>query len=491
MAKKSKASGVEKIYRFTIRLLSSNGFFYGVIAITIIQALWYAFSFQPTILDEGEHVGFIAAYAHQLSPFITHQSPMYDYLGEITRSPSYLFYYLMSLPWHLVSFFTQSIYAHIIFLRLICVAMFTGGIIYYRKLLLAVGATKAIASMVLLFVVLTPTFSVLGGAVNYDNAVFLLAPVLLLLALAEIRSKEVNVTRLALIVSICLLGSLIKFEYLAFSIPLIIYLLIDISMKHRSRLLPGIKKSFVGLSIWAKVGVIVLLVISAGLFIERPVYNEYKYHAVDPTCTSLISKDRCMKNYTAARTIKAIDSKPAAFSPVGPFDYTLAQWIPGMVVTQTILLPGHQPPFKLLRQLYYLGAIGGGILVLVYLRDFLKNKAWRMLLITTAGYAFILAVYNYSAYLRLGIPVAITGRYLLPVLPIFIFFVALSILKLFRYSKPAILIFLAFSILIFTQGGGMITYVLAQNSSYYWPGSFIYNLNTTLREIADPVVKQG
>lgn len=488
MAKKGKVTLTDKIYRFVVRLLSSNGFFYGVIALTVVQALWYALSFQPTIFDEGEHLGFITAYSHQLSPFIAHQATQYDFLGEITRSPSYLFYYIMSWPYRLVTVFTHSNYVHIIVLRLICICLFTAGIVIFRKVLVNAGASKAVASTVMLFVVLTPTFALLPGAVNYDNAVFLLTAVLLLLAVRQMKSDDVSFRRLSLILAIGLLGSLVKFEFLAFAVPLILYLLYDLITKQRGKTIQRIGASFKKLSLTARIGLVVLLVISTCLFIERPVYNALKYHAIDPSCTSLVSTNRCLKNYTAARTIHALANKPANFSPVGPFDYMLTMWTPDMVVTQSILLPGIQPTMEILRQLYYIGALGGGALVLVYLRDFLKNKIFRMLLIATASYTVILAAYNYSAYIKLGIPVAITGRYILPVLPIFIFFVALSVLKLFHRSRLAVLLFLAGSLLLFTQGGGMLAYVVTPNQRYYWPGSAVKNVNTTLKDIVDPFV---
>src|SRR5690606_3687894 len=126
---------------------------------------------------------------------------------------SYLFYYLMSWPLRILRLFTDSATLQIIGLRLINIAFFAGGLVLYRRALLAVtGRSRVVSNVTLLFFVLTPAVALLPGAVNYDNLAFLLFALLLLLAVKVIQIGTINFLRLAALASIGLLLCEVKWS---------------------------------------------------------------------------------------------------------------------------------------------------------------------------------------------------------------------------------------------------------------------------------------
>src|SRR4051794_9900317 len=135
MARKGKTKA-EGFYSRVVNVVKSEKFFIFVIALSVIQNLWYALTFQPIIFDEKIHFGSTVAYTSHLSPFITSQPSSLDYLGQITRNTSYLFYYILSWPLRLIDVFTHNASAQLILLRLINIALFACALIIFRKVLL-------------------------------------------------------------------------------------------------------------------------------------------------------------------------------------------------------------------------------------------------------------------------------------------------------------------------------------------------------------------
>lgn len=476
---------------FTTRffgLLASRKFFYFVLALAALQGVWYALGFAPSIYDEGVHLGIINAYSHHLSPFISKQPTSLDSLGQITSNSSYLYYYLMSWPLRIMQLFTDNTQAQIIFLRLLNVAMFTGGLFAYGKLLYRSRVSRAVTNVALLIVILIPATAPLPGAVNYDNAVFLLSGLLLYLTVSIISGRTLTFKQASSFMILGLLGSLVKFEFLALFAPVALYVLVCLYRRGPSRVAAGLVNSFKKMRPHYSYLLLAVLILSLGLFIERPVVNELKYHNVNPQCEQILSKERCMKNYTAARNITLREDKPANFMPANPVKYFVHFWAPGMMSTQTVLLGG-ETPFRAMTVFSYGLASAGTILILLYLRDFLKKREYRLLLIIMAAYGLLLAAYNYDAYREYASPVAITGRYLLPVMPIFVFFALLALVSMLRKYPKILLLGCVGAILLLANGGGIITYMMDVPSRLYWPGFSDKGLSETVKDVMQPVIR--
>jgi hypothetical protein len=472
------------------RVLSSTYFFYAILALAALQGLWYALSVRPGMYDEGTHLGFIFMYTHHLSPFISHQSPQYDYLGDTTRDASYLFYYLMSLPARFVGLFTSSQSAAIIVLRLIMIATFVLGLYVYRKVLLAVNVPKLITNAGLLIVILTPMLAPEAGVVNYDIPTFLLTAVLLLLAVRIVQSARVQLARLVALLAVGLAGCEVKFEFIAIAVPVLLFVAYDQLRKHGTRLGHLLSREARQMSRLSLAGLAVALVVSLGLFIERPVYNLVRYHGLNGvSCTKVMSEKRCLVNPINQRNLEARQDKPAGFRPVNPITYVSSIWLPTMIGTLIIVLAG-VPVYFAPAVFFYTIIYGGIAVILIYLRDFLRERANQLLLFITLAYVLGLALFNYLSYASLGAAYAMNGRYLLPVLPIFVVFVLLALRKLVAttYPKTAFATLLAGIAILFTQGGGLGTAVLTIPASAYWNSAIVRSFNSDFKNVAQRVV---
>ena len=473
------------------RFVSSDKFFYLVLALFLIQALWFAISVQPRLFDEPYHLKFIQRYAEQFSPFISNQGESWNSLGDVTRTPSYLYHYLLSWPLRGTQLVTDSHFAQVFVLRLCNIALVAGGLIVLRKLFQYVGSPAIVSNVVLLFLILIPTFPTLAGAINYDNATFFILPLILLMILKAMKSLKVDSAMLSGIVMLSIFVVLVKYTVAVILLPILAIFVWKFFKKHRHGFVPAVIGSFKALSVSSKVLVVAGLLISIGLFIERPVMNFISYNDITPSCERFRSQESCRENYTQARNFELLAKKPADFKPFPPFEYFSALWFPSMVSTSFRMTP-LQPVPSALHFMFFSGVILGILLIVYCLRDLLRTDTYKILLLV--GLIFIAGVFasNYASYKTFGAPVAMNGRYLLPALPFLLFFIALSTYRLsvkkYKNITTAILILI---LLLFTQGGGIITSVAYLEPKEYWKNSRLTNINLKIGEAIRPYIKDN
>lgn len=469
-----------------LKILSSKKFFIGILALIIVQSGWYAFSFKTSQFDEVFHFDFIKMYSEQTTPFISSQELKWDRLGETTRYPSYLYHYTMSVPLRIVKTITPNEVHQVISLRLISVAFFVIGVILYRKLLRKIGASDAVANAILLFTALIPNFAILAGTINYDNLIFMLSGIVLLAAVELITKKKVNFISLGVIVSVSLLATLIKFTFLAFFIPILIYCGFVLYKEHGSDVLKKLRISFAETRAVAKVLVCLLLLASTLLVFERHGYNLIKYREPKPVCQSILSEKRCSVNFVANRNIELLKNKPQGFKPAPPTWYS-GIWVESM--TSTSLKIAQSKPAPLLMGLLFIFGVPISIaLILVYLRDITKREVDKLLLGSAVFYTIVVMAYNYLLYVKYAQPIAMNGRYLLPVLPIFLFYVYRSTSLLIRNSKNIALVLLMLALVSMTQGGGIAMHLIHTGSGAYWGNSFIVDSNTAAKAVLNKLI---
>ena len=479
-----------------VRFLGSNLFFKIILGVAVVQGLWYAFSFQPTLFDEPKHLERIFFYTHHALPFLGgNQDYSWDHLGAIIRDGSYLFYYLMSLPLRLFELFTQDTKTLVILLRILCLTLFVGGLFFFRKAFNSIkGISQSVTNVVLLFVVLTPAVAPLPGAVNYDSPVFLMFAIALWLAIRCINSKQIRPLDLSGLIILVLLMSIIKWTSIALSIPLVLYLSYLLWKRYDKRLIKevvtAVKIAPRRLMWMAAAG----LVISATLFIERPVMNTVLYGQPEADCPRVIGYNRCLKFPDYAVYAAVGKAKPVDFKPMNPVEYFLSLWTPRMINTQVSLMPWQakqlSPALPIIQILYFTFALAGVGLFLIYFRDFMRSDINKLLLVVVVGYVILLFIYLYKLYLTYAIPAAISGRYLLPILPILFYFVAISFKAALRKHNKALLLLLVSVLLGFTQGGGIIAESLSAKEAFYWKDSATRNVNDELRSVLHLLVKE-
>ena len=215
-------------YYDRLKTFAASKLFLKVIVLLVLaQAAWYAFTFVPSIFDEATHLGFIEMYSERLNPFIVLQDTNWDFLGETSRNPSYLYYYLMSLPLRLMQFLGFTTFGYVVVLRLLHTLIFAAGVVIFDKALRNLKFSKVVSRLSLLALVLTPSVAILPGAISYDNVAFLFAALLFLSASKILKSKSLDQDQVVKYLLIAIFGSLMKYTFIAVAIPVSLFLLVN------------------------------------------------------------------------------------------------------------------------------------------------------------------------------------------------------------------------------------------------------------------------
>jgi hypothetical protein len=495
----------------TVRFLGSNTFLYIVLGIFLIQAIWIAISVAyPMLFDEHYHIGVISIYSEQLSPFIREQDvSITSFYGEISRNPSYLYHYLLSFPYRLITSFTDSFYLQIVIMRLINVLFVTVGLIYFRKLSIKIGLSKAIANISLLIISLVPVFILLAAHINYDNLIFMLVPIFLLKGIKLIGNKNsLELYDLNTFVLVGVVGSVVKSAFLPIFIAGVVYVFIKIALYHRHKIIKTVHKSYKKLSLFKKVLVIFMALLSVGLLGERYIGNVVYYGALSPKCSQVQDPVDCSKQYLQIReeNFKRIQEQTPKKTD-NFFEYSAESWIPrninsSLTVSSNIGAPEslereldwqtkRAAPIKILKNLVWT-LFCLSIIFLVYSFRDIKNKPYFWFIATILlTYLFALWYYtNFLNYKELGVAIAIQSRYLLIILPILIGYILMSVNEAISSRSIKLLLF-SFVCLFFTQGGGALTIIINADSNWYWQRSYIIEPNEVLKEALKPLIKEN
>ncbi len=481
-------------------LFASPKFFRVTLAVFWLNALWIAFSGAfPMAFDEGYHLDIIRLYAQKWLPFWAGQPENVDHLGAVFRDPSYLWHYLMSFPYRLFAHFVPSEMAQVIFLRILDIAIFTCGLLLYRKVLSRAGVSKKLLNVIFLLFVLTPAVPFLAGQVNYDNLLFVAVAGILLLTqnfAGELAAKKrFNLRSFVLLAGTALLCSLVKYAFLPVLFAIGVYLLYVFTkfMKRTTwqRLKKDVVRQYRSFSRIQVVVAAVFLLMSGGLFFERYGMNTIRYHTPTPECDQVLSVERCMSYSPWRRNyLTYLDKQSGTLKkfPTNPLWYGFTRWGHRMTNQLFFTIDGTSSNYQsrnplVITRIVSVGVLAGGLgLFLFQLRRIRRYYALGLFLAVAFLYTVILFLQNYLEFLHLGYPFAIQGRYLIAVLPLYYLFIALGVSRVLQnYSalKPA----LAWGAIIFlcTQGGGAGVYILKSQESWNWPNETVQSVNNWMR----------
>lgn len=479
-------------------ILSSQKFWWVVFGLFLLQAIWLAcFAAYPMAFDERYHFGLIQLHAHQWMPFFTSQPPTGAY-GAVLRDPSYLYHWLMSFPYRFIQMFTHDLTIQVILLRLINVALFAGALVLFRRLLRRLGLSAAFTHVSLLAFVLIPTVPFLAATINYDNLIMVIVPWTILLTLDVIQRFDeghMPLARLCVLSCVLLLGCLIKYPFLPVAVVVVLFLF---WRAWRLKLLrPKVWHSawhgIYTLAVWQRVLLVVLLVVSLGLFTERYGINVIKYHELTPKCGRVIGQELCQEYGPWERDYANAAAKPSGFRP-SVIAY-VPTWADGMWYRLFFAI-GPEPAYETRPPLFLVGLTGGFVAVILGLGILLK---WRsmfaghpervLLLVTIFGYGVALFADNYVSYASTAQPVAINGRYWIPFLPLFFALGALAWRKVLvdAYIVKVSAAMLVVAVLLL-QGGGTMSYIIRSNDSWFWPNTTIRRINGDVRSTVSPFI---
>ncbi len=481
-----------------LRVISHKYFFWGIVALFILQGLWIALSaYYPMLFDEQYHVNVIAIYSHQLTPFIAHQPPEAGLYGDITRNSSYLFQYLMSFPYRFTSLFTDSLTAHIIVLRIICVLFWAGGIVVFNKLLRLAKVSASIRHIIILIFTLIPLVPFTAANVNYDSLVFLLFPTMLYMALKGLQKGKRQILWMVGALTTGAFACLVKFSVLPILLAVAVFIAIGLYRQYRGQIVPKLWKQLKSAPIWLSTVVFAFAFLAAGLFVERYGVNLALYHRLEPACRQLHPKKQCAQYTVINRDYewkKRFQENPHPL--LSPPIYTVGYFIPhtfnDFFVTAAYTggkVALYQPIGKLegsggnafLRFTSWAIFIVSFILVVATWRRVKYRQLRYLFLVVGLTYVVALWIKIYSSYLELGTPVAAQGRYMIPLLiPIFTI-VALAINQVVHRVKIKITL-CVLALLVLTQGGGVMTYIVYSKPSWYWHNQTVIKINQNTRQ---------
>lgn len=480
-------------------LLASNGFFWGIIVFFIFEALWLVFSAAyPLAFDEEFHFGVIQIYARDWSPFLAGQPAGADAFGALARDPSYLFHYLMSFPYRLITLLTDNQVVQVIVLRLLNVAMFTGGLILFKRVLRQAGTSAALSHTALAIFVLVPIVPYLAATINYDNFLFLLLPWLLLLAfrlVTSVRRKQVDVKTLAMFGIVSMLLALVKYAILPLLLGIVVCLAVAALRLFRGRyghLLALAGTSFRRISMGAKALLMIAFVVTFGMFFQRYGINLISYGSPAPSCDAVLSVERCQAFGPYARDTVLTQTKdqPGA----DPIAYT-EEWLWGMWHRSFFAVSGPGNDYATRWQLPIPSSAAIALAVISVLavlarfrRVFRRQPLLQMLAAAILLYLAALWLTLYGYYLYTGEPVAINGRYLLPILLPLATIMGQGISLLLRRCPAVKAYAAALAILLFVYGGGVSTYIIRSEQTWLWQNGIVLEINAAARAVLSLII---
>jgi hypothetical protein len=485
-----------------IKFISSRQFFRAVLLLFFIESAWIAVSAAyPMVFDENVHFTLIQAYAHQWSPLWAAHSTATDPAGAVVRDPSYLYHYLMSFPYRLISAFTSSQMIQVIALRFIDIFLFGGSLILFRRLMLKTKVSPAIVHICILLFVLTPVVPLLAGQINYDNLIMPITAGALLVATSvsdRLLKGQLPIKIALWLLTLCLLGSLVQFEFLPIFAAIVAWLawrFWQVSHDGNIKIVYGLSKIWHATSLKQKLLITVPLIIAIGLFMQMYGVNLVKYHTMTPACNQVLTDKQCLGSASWVRAQNALEHKTAVNTD--PAVYA-ASWTYRMFVAMFFTNSGGASskafylsvnPLPLIFGAAIVGFGAGVVLLLKYRQSVLMEYRYLgFLFFVSLFYTFILLLHNYLNFVQLGQKFAIQGRYIFPVALPLMFIMALAVRHALGNRERLKGILLLVVLVLFLQGGGTLTYITDSNQNWYWHNSAVDKLNKLAQDFVKPLI---
>lgn len=471
-----------------LQLIGSDRFFYAVLSVFALGAAWIAVaSLYPMAFDEEFHYGLIKIYAGGPLPFgIEHTSDMAQY-GAATADASYLFHYLLSFPFRLLDVLGVPDMANIIFLRLLNIAFVAAGLIVLRRAFIEAGLSRPVIVTGLTLVSSLPVFVLLAAHINYDNLLFLIIAwcTLLLVRLTNRvqTGRPLPLSESLQLVAAMLIGMSVKYSFLPLALAMFLWLvwLVVLGYQRHKQTVSSQLATFT--SQWRSVSRrkryawVGLLAVSV-LFASHYLTSTLTYGSPIPSCERVFSETECQAYGPWVRNKTLEANKSESFEPLSFPEYMTAEWFPGMTQRLTFAVAGKTNGFEtrlplpaLVHGYVSLSIIGLLCLIIQLVR---RQMPWLTALtgLLTFVYVGVLAFQLYGDYIDTAEPVAINGRYLIPLLPL----VGVVLIHAVRgalasvSSSRLVLAALGIACLLVISGAGIGTYVVQAESHWFWPG---------------------
>lgn len=486
--------------------LGSRRFFWFVIGFFIFQAAWIALSAAyPQAFDEDFHFGLIQAYSHYLFPFLSSPPPHTEAYGAMTRDPSFIYHFLMSFPYRLIQLFTSSLTGTIVVLRLLNVALFTAGLLLFRRVLGRAGLSAAATNVCLFIFTLIPIVPQVAGQINYDNLLMPMVAWACLLSFRIIRELQHNTLRLQsfiVLVTVCLFATLVKYEFAPIFLGIVVFFGAAVFRRFRGRMRSAVSGS---ISDWAhKISpvwrgiTLILLLVASGLFIQRDGVNLLRYHTLAPDCSQVLTIDSC-SNYPvwihdySSHQLVVNHTTPLT---INPLEY-IPQWIYWLWYRLFFAVNGpdssfrNYPPLPLPVACFALLVIAAVVLGIRWRRQLFSDSRYVFLAVVIGLYLLVLLVEGYLKYRATAVLELMNGRYLLPIVLLGAVLGIRAFALTVRNRPQVKTVAAVIAVVLFVEGGGIFTFLSRSDASWNWQNRAVITANNTARKIVEPVIIDG
>ncbi|GAC1388136.1 MAG: hypothetical protein NVS1B7_7430 [Candidatus Saccharimonadales bacterium] len=383
-------------------------------------------------------------------------------------------------------------------MRFINICFFAVGIVLFRLLLRRSTISPRLIHLALLIFILTPLTPLVAAQINYDNLLLPLVALTMILTIDITRlfkRQEFSWARMTVLMSICLLASLVKYAFLPIFLAIFIYVtwqLVHWYKQNHSDFIVAVRAAYRRLPVITLIGMVGLLSITGGLFYQRYGINTVRYHTPIPDCSQVLSVQQC-KTYGPWNRNFDIRSGKQAKIDKNPFHFTNI-WLHQMMYNLSFALNGSASGYSVgkplpLPNLMIIGFGSVGIVIAVlFSRHLYREEVLRFGLMLGFAYVVTLWLQNFTDYLDVGLPVAIQGRYLLPILIISYTAIVVSITHLLRNKQALKFATAGIVIGCLALGGGALTYILRSDPSWYWPNQNVVSANKGVRGFLRPII---
>jgi hypothetical protein len=310
------------------------------------------------------------------------------------------------------------------------------------------------------------------------------------------KDSHFDVQTMLVLASILMATCLVKYAFLPVFVIIVIYLVHGAYIAYATpkKLGEAIVKGSRQLS-KPLVGALVLLVLLTGvLFVERYGVNIAKYHAPVADCGEVLDFDHCKSYGPWIRDYYLEQGKGDTHLSAVAFNN---DWLQGMWYRSFFAISGATNDFDNSGPLTW-PAVGTiifasvGILAFIFnakklFKRYNSSLLW-LLIISSVFYVLVLWLQNYKMYKDTGIAVAINGRYLLPIVPIVVLMMALAINEALGGRTRLKIATGAIVLICFVWGGGALTWVLRSHDSWYWPSGPLNGTNRFIQRNTGPYV---
>ncbi len=379
--------------------------------------------------------------------------------------------------------------------RLINIGMVTAGLYFFVRLFDTLKIRRLHTNITLIITTSLPIFVLIAATVNYDNALFLLAPIFFLFFVRIVKSKEVNWYDLATFMFIGMVASLVKFTFLQLFATAALILIILLLQRHKKNLFARTVTSFSSTTIRKKVPLLVLLAVITFLFLQTYVVNFVQYGTPRPSCERTLSEERCKKSGIIRRNL-SLQATISEREEVNFPDYAL-RWTRGMVTnaSQTGVVTSEQKahfgtPIPIYISTLFISMIVGSILLAYAWRALNLSVEVKLLMFLAISYVLTILIQNLSLYHKYHANIAIHSRYVLIVAPIIIILMVLAAQFATRKSKNSQVFITIVFILLLSQGGWAVTHILRSDETWYRDNQTVQKANELAKRVLRPLVKE-